>query len=101
MKGISGPMHGRVLSVYDGDVLGRNPQRAQLLVSSEDGTVSRAHCRFVYAKSKGKWGIVNLSDNGIVVNGNSVSEKEGKPVVIPSGSEIRVGGSTYIFTANS
>ena len=97
IKGVDGPMKGRSLKIFDGDVLGRNPEKAQVVVGGEDATVGRAHCRFVYAKSKGKWGVVNLSSNGVVVNGNRIVEKEGKPTVIPEGATIQIGKSTYAF----
>ena len=97
MKGVDGPMKGRSLKIFDGDVLGRNPEKAQVVVGGEDATVGRAHCRFVYAKSKGKWGIVNLSSNGVVINGNRIVEKEGKPTVIPESATIQIGKSTYAF----
>ncbi len=97
MKGVDGPMKGRNLNVFDGDILGRNPEKAQVVVGGEDATVGRAHCRFVYAKTKGKWGIVNLSSNGVAINGNRIFEKEGKPKVIPDGATIQIGKSTYTF----
>ena len=98
MKGVDGPMKGRTLSISDGDVLGRNPQKSQVTVGSEDATVGRMHCRFVYAKSKGKWGVVNLSSNGIVIDGKRITEQEGKPTVIPEGARIQIGKSTYAFS---
>ena len=97
MKGVDGPMKGRSLKIFDGDVLGRNPEKAQVVVGGEDATVGRAHCRFVYAKSKGKWGVVNLSSNGVVVNGHRIVEKAGKPTVIPESATIQIGKSTYAF----
>ena len=100
LKGIDGPMKGRILTVYDTDVLGRNPQMAQVVVGSEDGTVGRAHCRFVYAKRKGKWGVVNQSANGVMINGMRIDEQNGTPVVIPEGARITIGRSTYEFTGN-
>ena len=100
MKGIDGPMKGRTLSICDGDVLGRNPQKSQVTVGCEDATVGRMHCRFVYAKSKGKWGIVNLSPNGIVINGKRITDQEGKPTVIPEDARIQIGKSTYAFNEN-
>ena len=100
MKGIEGPMKSRILSICDGDVLGRNPQMAQVTVGGEDATVGRAHCRFVYARKKEKWGIVNLSSNGVAIDGNRIVEKEGKPTVIPDGAKVQIGKSTYIFKGN-
>ena len=99
MEGIDGPMKERSLRICDGDILGRNPEKAQVVVGGEDATVGRAHCRFVYAKTKEKWGVVNLSSNGVVVNGNRIVEKEGKPTVIPDGAKVQIGRSTYVFTA--
>lgn len=100
MKGLEGPMKGRILSICDGDVLGRNPQMAQVTVGGEDATVGRAHCRFVYATKKMKWGIVNLSSNGVTINGDRIVEKEGKPTVIPDGARVQIGMSTYVFKGN-
>ena len=97
MKGIDGPMKDRSLRICDGDILGRNPEKAQVVVGGEDATVGRAHCRFVYAKTKEKWGVVNLSSNGVVINENRIVEKEGKPTVIPDGAKIQIGRSTYVF----
>ena len=93
-------MKGRILSVCDGDILGRNPQMAQVIVGGEDATVGRAHCRFVYAKTKGKWGMVNLSTNGIIIDGKRIEEKEGKPTVVPDGARVQIGKSTYVFQGN-
>lgn len=97
MKGIDGPMKGRSINIYDGDILGRNPEKSQVIVGGEDATVGRAHCRFIYAKTKGKWGIVNFSGNGVTINGNRIIETNGKPSVIPDGATVTIGKSTYTF----
>ena len=100
LTGIEGPMRGKKLIVHDKDCMGRNPSAVQLVVGSEDATVGRVHCQFHYAKSNGKWGVVNFSSNGLFINDTFIAKDEhdqGKPVVIPHGAILKIGHSKYRF----
>ena len=93
---LQGPMKGKRFAVHVGDTAGRNPDVSQILLGSEDPTVSKQHCRFIRARN-GKWGLTNLSGNGTGIDGTLILEKNGTPQVLHNGTMIQIGMSTYQF----
>ena len=93
---MDGAMKGKHYSVHPGDIAGRNPEEAQIVLDPADGMVSRKHCRFEYQESR-NWGIVDLSSNGIKINGKALPSRNGKMYPIADKTRIQIGTSNYEF----
>ena len=93
---VEGTMKGKRFPVLPDHIAGRNGEMSQIPLDSADITVSRRHCRFVYMPG-GQWGIVNLSGNGVNVDGKQIQEVESRPVPLKNGSRIGIGMSTFEF----
>ncbi|MBQ8074067.1 MAG: protein kinase [Clostridia bacterium] len=80
-------MQGKVLTVHDGETIGKNGAKAKVVLS--DPTISGLHCRFLYREGRG-WAVKDENST----NGTHVGDQRlpsGGMAPIKSGTSIRVG----------
>ena len=86
-------LQGKSVTVRDGSKLGKNPQKANIVIP--DKTVSGAHCSFHFVQGKG-WIIKDEdSTNGTYINGVRLSS--GGTASLKDGSKITTGKETFEF----
>jgi len=88
LRGTSGIVTNRKITLRDGDTLGRGPRNT---INLNDPSISRRHAVFRYVN--GAWFVQDQnSSGGIMVNGEPVSA-----VRLNNGDQVRVGKQDFVF----
>ncbi len=87
------PLRGKAVMVTDGNSIGKNSQRAMILIP--DKTVSGLHCSLHFEEGKG-WTVKDeKSTNGTFIN--RVKVPSGGSAPLKSGDQIVIGKETFMF----